>query len=162
MAPHEEQRALRILNQGSTWREDEIYMEMVWLEEKIKEIVEQRQHLLAQALDKNAFKSQELKDLCGKHYQKIGLRRLQSVYGFNIVDKQAALAEGSAVLMYNLIPFKGPDATETGFKKLVASIGGVTTQSSSPYSVSNFPYLQEQIDTLYALAQQVTYMYQDI
>ena len=162
MAPHDEQRALRILNQGLTYREDEMYMEMSWLEEKLKEIVEQRQHLLAQALDKNAFKSQELKDLCGKHYLKIGLRRLQSVYGLNIVDKQAALAEGSAVLMYNLIPFKGLDATETGFKKLVASIGGVPTQSSSPYSVANFPYLQEQIDTLDALAQQVTYVYQDI
>lgn len=158
----DEQRANELLNHGSQYNDFQLANEMDWFENRLKSIVETRQALLAQALDTKALKSQELRDLCGKHYQKIGITRLQNIFGLNTVNRDAALREGSCILLYNLIPFRGPDATFEGFNQLVATIAGTPNQSDPQVTASNLPYLEAQIDTLDGLTMQMIYLWQDM
>lgn len=157
LSGEDEKRALNLMNNSSHFGKMELDHEMDWFKEKLNTIVQQRLSLLSQALDKNVLKSQELKDICGKHYHKIGIDKLQRIFGLDAVDKRSALKQGSCVLLYNVIPFRGEDATHTGFKQMVAAIGGSKTRSAS----SELPYLEEDIDRLDALLQQITFLYQD-
>lgn len=161
MSIGEQERAMEFLDHADTLNDIDLAEEMTWFQQKLQTVAEQRQTLLRQALDKKVLNDQKLKDLCGKHYHKIGVSRLMRIFGLSTMDKAAALREGSCVLTYNLIPFRGLDATDVGFLQLVASIGGAPNQSAKTMTSGDLPYLEEEIETLEGLVHQMILRYQD-